>query len=273
MDILMLDEESVYAFRALYPGDIRECADATHISYGAFVRKKPVALAVLRMDGGELFVDWVFTLPRSRNKGVATELMEYVLNACEEAEGPSVVRAICPGDTIRGFFEKQGFVFGEKTVGISFVTELKKMGKVNLGDITSDNCSIADLDEKDMRNINNRLHRAGKHAFAVPLPVEQEAYSPLSRVSITQNKLRALILLKQVDEDMVDIAYVFKALGAEKQLVHTINATKQDLTKALSPKGKVRAAALNKAAVAVFEKLFPKAEREPIYMGERSISK
>ena len=135
-ELILLDAESIFAFGSLYPGDISECVKGTYISFGAFCEGKPAALITLEAQDGEMVIDWIYTAPDFRRKGVMTELLEFAIKCMEDGIGPTVVRVFCCDSDIRAFLEKREFYFDAGKAGVTCVSEFGNRKSLYPGDIT-----------------------------------------------------------------------------------------------------------------------------------------
>ncbi len=268
-ELILLDAESIFAFGSLYPGDISECVKGTYISFGAFSDGKPAALITLEVQDGEMVIDWIYTAPDFRRKGVMTELLEFAIKCMEDGIGPTVVRVFCCDSDIRAFLEKREFYFDAGKAGVTCVSEFGNRKSIKRSKAAVPSRRLAELSNKEIRVLNNKLISAGEVADCVKLPIDASDYWEYSRVCMEDDAVKALILLVRNSDNYVDIAYAFKETGAEMALLNMFCDVWDELGEVLSPDIRIRTVALNEASEGLFEGLFTDTSKETAYMGEK----
>ncbi len=269
MDKFLLDITTVDAFQELYPSEASELCDDLHISYGGVYGGKPAALISYRMTDQELYLDWIYTAEPFRRKGLMSELLDYTLEKFESIVSGEYVNVICPGTELMEFLDRHSFEFETETVGTSYIAEVDKMKMVNKKGSTKGSARLSEVMDTEIKLINNELINAGPAAYCVKRPLNPADYFELSRVSIVNNRLCALILLNRDKEDTLDISYVYKADGAEVLLMLNILEISDELKKEFPECKKIRTTALNDASRTLFEALFEESEKEPVYSGTK----
>ena len=267
-EILLLDAESVFAFGSLYPGDISECVKGIYISFGAFYEGNPAALVTLGMEDGEIVIDWMYTAPDFRKKGVMTELLEFVVRYVEDVIGPTTIRVFCCESDLRSFLEKREFYFDAGKVGVTCISDFGNRKPLKRSKTSVPSRRLAELSEKEIRVLNNKLIEAGEIADCVKLPIDPSNYWEYSRVSMENDSVKALILLVKNSENYIDIAYAYKETGAEMALLNMFCDVWDELGEVLSPDIRIRTVALNDASENLFDGLFTETSKETAYMGE-----
>ena len=271
MDYILLDENSIGAFSSLYPGDITECTDAAHISFGAFCEKGPAALIVISFRESELFMEWLFTAEEMRDQGVMTSLLKFACEALDHAGNKQPLHVVCPGERLYDFMIMRGFDEDFSGSWKSYISPLKDMKNMDPKKDLPPNPKLKDLSKNEINTINQCLQKAGESAYGIELPVIPSEYSDYSCAAVSRGELNVLILFTKDQDDIVDISYVYKKKGAEVLLLSMILAAKEDIEKDISSDGKLRAMAINEASCRLFESLFPNAEAQNVYLATRLV--
>ena len=265
LEKFLLDRTTVLGFQRLYPTNVRECADSTHVSFGGIYDGKPAALISLRVVGLELYLDWIFTAEEYRNRGIMTELWEYVFEMLTINGDFDVINVVCPGDDLRDFFEKKSFVFEYDEVGTCYYSDIANMKELKGKEGKASGMRLKDLGDTELKLINNDLINAKEAAYCVKLPVIPSHYHPLSRVSLSKTGVNSMVLLKRESVDTMDISYVYKTNGSEVALMLMIKEIRDEVLQYIPECKKIRTTALNDSSRALFEALFKDSYKEPLY--------
>ncbi len=269
LEKFLLDKDTVSGFQGLYPTDVSECTDATHVSFGGIYDGKPAALISLRVESMELYLDWIYTAEEYRNRGIMTELWEYVFERLTFAGNFDTLYVVCSGDELKDFLEKKNFMFEYDEVATLYSSDIGNMKELKGKDGAHTGVNLKDLDESEIKLLNNELINAKEAAYCVKLPVVASDYHELSRVSINKTGLKAAVLLTRESMDTMDVAYVYKSNGSEVALMLMIKEIRDDIIKALPECKRIRTAALNDASRTLFKALFKEFQSEPVYSGSR----
>ena len=264
---MMLDPGNINLFSALFPGDINTCVDETHISFGAIEERTPAALAVIKVENDEFYIEWIYTAASYRNRGIMTELLNFVTVNFGKAVDIGLLNVICSGDKLVDFFQKNNFEFRTDNKWISFTSSLKDMKALDTGNSVNKATKLKDLTRKELNLISKDLDEAGEAAYGITLPVNPDEHSEFSCAYIADNKLKVLLLFDREEDGVVDVAFAYKAPGCEVLMLKLLMSVKDEIEKAMTPDCKLRAVALNESSEKLFKGLFPKAEIEEIYQG------
>ena len=267
--MILLDKDTAPAFAGLYDGDIMECTDREHISFGTFEERRAASLIMLHQEDDAYYIDWIYTHPDFRGRGIASRLLFQTMETISQLVAVDELHVICPGEELRGFFESANFLFEDDTVGTLYSAELQDMTKLPKREKSANCMHLSELGRKDLKIVNNVLYQAGDLADSVELPIAPEQYAECSYVCIKDHKLLGLMLFKQDSERSLDIAYALKAEGAEVPFLNMLCTVREEVTTQFPPETRVRTSALNDASSALFEKLFPRARKEEIYSAWR----
>ncbi len=268
MNMLLLDNDTAPCFSGLYDGDIMEVVSDAHLSFGTFEDDKAVALLVTHVEDSDFFIDWIYTLPEYRNRGIASRLIDQMIESLSSIVTSEELRVLCPGKKMKNYFEGMKFVFDESPAGTLYKAPLKDMAELPVRD--NPNCiRLVDVNDKDLRMINNSLDDMGEQAYGIKLPIRRAQYSDISRTCLKDNRLLGLLLLKNDLGNFVDIAYALKTEGSEVPFLCMICEAKKDICQKFPPDSLIRTATLNGSSTTLFKKLFPNAESEDVYYGMR----
>lgn len=269
MDVFILDQKTAPVFAGLYPGDFSRIFDEDHISYGVISEDVAAGLLVSRMEDEDLVIEWVYTLPDKRKKGIASALVERLLRDLKELGYILEVHAACQGEQQKAFFERMGFLFAEEPAGMTYTAELDEITDIPEGRRTDDCHRLIDLGNAELRNLNDALFRAEEAAFGVKLPVVPLDYAPYSYAYMKEKKLLALVLMKKEAASFVDIAYAYREEGAMVPLLTIFSVIRAELEEKYPDGILIRATGINDASRALLEHVAPGAEQEPVYLGSR----
>ncbi|MCR5097580.1 MAG: GNAT family N-acetyltransferase [Lachnospiraceae bacterium] len=267
LEKFLLDKGTVFGFQELYPTDVSVCADATHVSFGGIYDGKPAALISLRVESSELYMDWIYTAEEYRNRGIMTELWEYVFERITFAGSYDTLNVVCSGDELRDFLEKQSFMFEYDEVATLYASDIGNMKELKGKAGAHAGVKLKDLGNTELKLLNNELINAKEAAYCIKLPVIASDYHELSRVSISKNILNAIVLLTRESMDTMDIAYVYKTNGSEVALMLMIKEIRDEVIKVLPECKRIRTTALNDGSRVLFEALFNDHQKEPVYSG------
>ena len=267
IDVIMLDSENASYFEGLFQGNINDCTDTSHISFGALYEGVPAALIVLNVEGGELYLEWLYTANDLRGNGIMSDLLRYVAESLYKVTDAWLLNVICSGKEIKTFLELNDFSFSENyklTNYTAFIKDMKDFGK---GQTSQPTVKLSEMTKAELNAINNDLAADEESSDGVLLPILPGDYNEFSCATVTDNKLKALLLFKQEEEGVIDVAFAYKAAGCEVTLMKMLMSAKNEIEGKLTGECKIRAVALNEASDHLFNGLFPKAEKEFIYKG------
>lgn len=267
MDILFLDQDTAPAFLGLYHGDIATIIDEDHLSYGAVDEDGLLGLLVGRFQDMDLYIDWIYTVPERRREGIARVLVETLLSDLEERGYYMELGVICQGETQRDIFTSLGFFFNEEPAGTTFITEFDDINDLPDSRESRYYRKLNELSRTQLDAVNNALINMENEVVPVPLPLEPKDYSDNSCIYLKDKKMYAILLLQEVSEGYLDIAYAYKEEGAIVPLLTLFTKTWEEVEEEYPDDVKIRATATNKASYALLNNLAPDAEKEPVYIG------
>lgn len=268
MDIIAITEEKKELFSDVYPGPVEKLTDPDHMSFAAVDGDKITSFLVSEMLEEEIVIDWIYTVPEYRNKGIATELLEEFVGKIAEHGGPTGIRVVVSGEKSRDFFDNAGFTFESEPVATGYITDFEDVVDLPPAKRSADCKKLSELDDKEMNLLNETLYKTDE-PVAIPLPVVASDYADFSYVSIKDDKVPALLLMAEAGKDLVDIAYAYKEEGAVVPLLNLLSIVQEDMEENVSDEMRIRATSINDASKKLMEHMAPEAETENLYMGVR----
>lgn len=271
MRIFLIKQEDLSRFAGLYEDWLPESLGGDTLVLGAVddAAEPPCAAGLLqaRVTDTELLIEWLYVAPDCRRKGVASALLDRLLDAASrEGTLTGIVAVLSQAqDELLAFFDDFGF-------GMVFREGCGEF-RAQLGDLSPvPQRAVADLRVMPFHALGAGALRAfnaalvqGKAAHCgVPLPLRAEQFDPQSTVCCQGDTVCCLLLVR-VRDGRVEVPWLYATPGRESALPLVFNCTLEALQQALPADTPLVFGTLARPGEALAMHLLPDAEWTEIY--------
>lgn len=269
MKLFLLKPEDLSRFDCLYDRTLSEQAEPDMVALGAVDDQaqppRAAGLLLARVVGTELLVEWLYVASACRRQGVATALLDRLIQtASHELDIEGVTVLVSQGqEDLLGFLEDFGF-------GILFA-ESRGEFRARLGDLSpvpqrqAKGYAVVPLQKVPRVYWSAFYDGLGNASCGVPLPVRAEDYATWSMACCADGKLVAVFLV-QYRDGQIEFPWIYTApKWAKLAMPLLFNAVVQGLHRDLPPDTPLVIGTLGRPGEALAERLLPHAQWTELY--------
>ncbi len=270
MNYVWIDDNNRSSFRSVLPKAYTEGKD--HICIGAYDDDGFVCGALCyRYASYQYDVLWLYVAEEKRKQGVGTGLLDLLFRIVGKSG------EIYPINALFEPYEEEGlyaFFLGYARMETAyshdrFYVQPREVRGIKIpGTGTKDPLpqeQFFDLPEAAQRKILEQLERECGYVVPDYETWKKTAVPELSRVILHNGSLMCLLLVQKLPDGNLELSYLYSKYP--KGLVELLTGAAWD-TESYYPKAKLVFDAVNQDSVSMAEKLFPNAQRVPIYEAE-----
>lgn len=265
INLALLKREEMPAFTDMYTGDIVEAYDKTHIAIGAVATEQDygvedarVGLILAYLNEDILEINWIYVRPTYRGEGIGSKMLQQVVEAGMKAEAIGAY-CVCQDEETGGFLRHMGFEVEESKASSYEATlgDFRDIGNKEISGVVP----LKELSRRKMlRVFNNDLISKYADSLAIKVPINPEEFGDASMAYVVQDKVKAVLLIRQ--SDVIEVAYAFAMKGSEIGLIGLVSRAKNELIKSYEEDTPVYIGGINDASKQLIEKMFKSVQKE-----------
>ncbi|MBP3719336.1 MAG: GNAT family N-acetyltransferase [Eubacterium sp.] len=213
MALSLLTPLDLDKFSHLFSDSILQDLPADEILLGYIEENPIVATGILmaHVEENDMMIDWLYVDEDYRRKGAAREMIEFLIENSEKAEGVYGVSAVFTQEheNMNKMFEDMNFFvsFREGTVGFETTVEDFPMFPV-IGEKSGEIMSVKDVPSDELDRFSKIVNDVVFPGIAIPFPFAFSSYIPESSVILENGRIKGVCLMKEgVDGLILSWAY------------------------------------------------------------------
>ena len=261
------DKKLLPVFTGLYQGDLMDYTKGSGFVIGALEDGKPAGLILSTVYSGEVSIDWVYVKEEFRGRALGSRMVKKFTRDTIDMGLAEFFRTCTTDTKLVKFFTDCGYVFSDELEHFSYRAKLSDM--IELPKVRGKDhvFALSGLTSHILKGINLYFSSLADELVGVELPIKPEDYLDVPSVYIADDRLRAILLTRQVGEKEVSISYAYTYENDGMALFTIAQEAKKAITEKLGDDLIISTASLGPNTEKLMEKLFPELEKEPIYTG------
>ncbi|SNU08058.1 Acetyltransferase (GNAT) family protein [Lachnospiraceae bacterium] len=270
MVINLLTPYDLNKFAHLYPDYILSELPEDTFLIGC-IEEDPLTAAGIMMahiEEDEIVIDWLYVDEPFRRKGGASEMLNLLLEAAVQSDELSGITVIFSeeDENMWEFLESMDFMVMYRGCDKGFSTRLEMIPPFPaLGQITDELCFLNDVSDEEILRFKNLIDESVIPGTAVNIPFSKENYMPESSVILTDGNIRALCLLKELD-DRIDIEWVYNNTKDPNAFPAIVNASINKLKTKYPADTNITFASISSSMDELISQYIPVEKSTEIYM-------
>ncbi len=222
MQITRITKNNIYAFEDMFPEDFVFSEELLAFGTVSDVKEAASAMIIKAYDESLVIIDWIYTDPRYREMGAATELLDTVTAFLGQMGMKSIMISFRDDDEeLEDFLSNRGFA----------VTAYDDIFKVPIGNLIYSKKLERMLEMAGKNLLTYDLNHTERYVLAIKLireqGIDEEVLSGLSRklsvLSMDKNgEAAGCILLKEMENGDLEVVYFLndsKKAGVENLIL------------------------------------------------------
>ncbi len=274
MDIVSVGSSNKQAFRSYLPEDLFDKLPSAGLTAIGVVEHR-VALGVLvaRIENREATVVWLFVNEFDRFRGAAALMLEALEQAARKGGLTRLDAALPEGENREALchlFSAAGYQIAPDEEGqFSFTvaqlpSDITGAGMAGAGRVVP----LGEVDPGALRAFSAALQLMDA---PVELPIVAAEYLPASRAAVKDGKVDGLCLIRQLDEETLELSYLHAEPEARLTIPAMLASCATEVAAGFPAEAVVTLQPAGDAAIKMLRKLIPDAKAQNVYYAYRNL--
>ncbi len=269
MALSLLTPLDLDKFSHLFPDTILQDLPADEILIG-YIEENPLAatgILMAHIEENNMMIDWLYVDEEYRRKGAAREMIDFLIENSEKAEGIYGISAIFTQehDNMFKMFKAMNFFvsFREGTVGFETTVEDFPIFPV-IGEKSGEIMSVKDVPSEELNRFSKLVNDSALPGIAISFPFTFSSYIPESSVILENGKIKGVCLMEESGDGLI-LSWAYNISKQAANFPALLNYCTKLIKDKYPAKTSIGIASLNTKVNEIIDTYVPVKDRVEIY--------